>query len=97
MDIPVEVQALLPDEKPYWHDSVTLLQAGFVSIHNKYRQFKRGDIDPNVEVFEYSSPEGPGYVMYEYKTVDNAEYVRSTNTGPETWRAHDWQIITNTL
>lgn len=58
----------------------------------KYRQYKKGEISEDVFVHEYVGPLGPGYLIYEYKTVDKERWFRVLNFGPETWHERDWAV-----
>lgn len=52
-------------------------------------------LDQTVQADYYSGPQGEGYVVVSEWTdpITGAVWRKVTNTGPETWRAHDWQRI----
>jgi hypothetical protein len=43
----------------------------------------------------YSGPDGDGYVLTVSTLIEGAEWRRSINYGPDTWRNAEWYLVTN--
>jgi len=88
------LQALI-SEKPTLA-TVTTEQEQYKEQNGAYKQYKLGELAPDIFVHEFGGPDGLGYQVYEYKTEKGKNYVRSTavNAGRrEEWRNFDWVEI----
>lgn len=46
-----------------------------------------------VEVHEYDGPDGAGWLLIGTVTESGVPWRRVLQSGPETWRAHDWTAV----
>ena len=59
-----------------------------------YRQYQKGEIDPNAYVHEYKSDAGVGYQIFEEETRADGLYRRSYGEGTEAEaRSFDWKLV----
>lgn len=89
-----DLQTLIA-EKPAL-STVATEQEQYKLQNGTYKQYRPGEIAPDIFIHEFGGPDGLGYQIYEYKTVDKKNYVRSTavNAGErESWRNFDWVEI----
>jgi hypothetical protein len=83
----------LPEKKPAWESDVSSEQDQCLASTGKYKKYRRDEKADGSEVHEYVSPDGPGYVVFEYITKGEDTYVRATGKGPETYRYFDWRLV----
>ena len=41
----------------------------------------------------YVGPQGPGYAIHVHVIASGVRYLRVINSGPETWRTHNWTAL----
>lgn len=80
-------------DKPEWVDTIVSEQETKVSVDGKYKQYLRDEITKDSEVHEYDGPDGTGYVLFQFETRKDGEYMRTMGEGGEAYRYFDWRKV----